>query len=69
MLGKPHIYLFSSTRLINSIKHEHSCTIIYVQNTTCMGKPIRMKMVKLLPYQTSVYIMNGLACPKTLLTV
>ena len=26
-----------------------------------------MKMVKLLPYQTSVHIMNGLACPKTLL--
>ena len=24
MLGKPRIYLFSSTRLIKSIKHEHS---------------------------------------------
>ena len=24
MLDKPSIYLFSSTRLINSIKHEHS---------------------------------------------
>ena len=24
------IYLFSSTRLINSIKHEHSCKILYV---------------------------------------
>ena len=28
MLGKPRIfYLFSPTRLINSIKHEHSCKI------------------------------------------
>ena len=25
-------YLFSPTRLINSIKHEHSCKILYVNN-------------------------------------
>ena len=25
-------YLFSSTRLINSIKHEHSCKILYIFN-------------------------------------
>ena len=30
MLGKPRIYLFSPTRLINSIIHEHSCKILYV---------------------------------------
>ena len=30
MLGKPRIYLVSSTRLINSIKHEHSCKILYL---------------------------------------
>ena len=30
MLGKPRIYLFSSTRLINSKKHEHSCKILYL---------------------------------------
>ena len=33
MLGKPRIlslYLFSSTCLINSIKHEHSCKILYL---------------------------------------
>ena len=29
-LGKPHIYLFSQTRLISSIKHEGSCKILYV---------------------------------------
>ena len=29
MLGKPRIYLFSPPRLINSIKHEHSCKILY----------------------------------------
>ena len=33
MLGKPlTFYGFSSTRLINSIKHEHSCKILYIQN-------------------------------------
>ena len=30
MLGKPRILSLSSTRLINSIKHEHSCKIIYL---------------------------------------
>ena len=31
MLGKPRILsLFFPTRLINSIKHEHSCKILYV---------------------------------------
>ena len=30
MLGKPRLYLLSSTRLINSIKHEHSCKIFYM---------------------------------------
>ena len=29
MLGKPHILSFFPTRLINSIKHEHSCKILY----------------------------------------
>ena len=29
MLGKPRILSFSPTRLINSIKHEHSCKILY----------------------------------------
>ena len=31
MLGKPRIYLFSSTYLINSTKQEHSCKILYVK--------------------------------------
>ena len=31
MLDKPRILFFSPTRLINSIKHEHSCKILYVQ--------------------------------------
>ena len=30
MLGKPHILSLFQTRLINSIKHEHSCKILYV---------------------------------------
>ena len=30
MLGKLAFYLFSPTRLINSIKHEHSCKIFYL---------------------------------------
>ena len=30
MLSKPRIYLFSQTHLINSIKHEHSCKILYI---------------------------------------
>ena len=30
MLAKPGIYLFSLTLLMNSIKHDHSCKIIYV---------------------------------------
>ena len=29
MLGKPRILSVSPTRLINSIKHEHSCKILY----------------------------------------
>ena len=29
MLGKPRILSFSPTRLINSIKHRHSCKILY----------------------------------------
>ena len=29
MLGKPRILSLSPTRLINSIKHEHSCKILY----------------------------------------
>ena len=29
MLGKPRILSLSSTRLIDSIKHEHSCKILY----------------------------------------
>ena len=32
MLGKPHIYLFSPICLINSIKHEHPCKILYICN-------------------------------------
>ena len=32
MLDKPRIYLFfSATRLINLIKHEHSCKILYIR--------------------------------------
>ena len=30
MLDKSRIYLFSPTRLINSIKHEYSCKILYL---------------------------------------
>ena len=30
MFDKPRIYLFSSTRLIDSIIHKHSCKIIYI---------------------------------------
>ena len=30
MLGQPRIF-FSPTRLINSIKHEHSCKILYLK--------------------------------------
>ena len=32
MLGKPRILSFSPTRSINSIKHEHSCKILYLSN-------------------------------------
>ena len=31
MRGKPHILSFSPTSLINSIKHEQSCKILYIQ--------------------------------------
>ena len=31
ILGKPRIYLFFLTHIINSIKHEHSCKIPYIQ--------------------------------------
>ena len=31
MLGKPRILSFSQTRLINSIKHEHLCKILYLK--------------------------------------
>ena len=37
MLGKPRIYLFFPTRLINSIKHEHSCKILYLKNPEMAG--------------------------------
>ena len=30
MLGKPHILSFFSIRLINSIKHKHSCKLHYL---------------------------------------
>ena len=30
MLGKPHIFISSTTRLINLIKHEQSCKILYL---------------------------------------
>ena len=33
MPGKPRIYLFSPTRLINSMNHEHSCKILYIHNS------------------------------------
>ena len=37
MLGKPRIlFFFSPTRLINSIKHEHSCKILYVLPQDCL---------------------------------
>ena len=32
MLDKPHILSLFPTRLINSIKHEHSCKIFYFFN-------------------------------------
>ena len=32
MLGKPRILSLFPTRLINSIKHEHSCKILYIFN-------------------------------------
>ena len=32
MLGKPRISFFPPARLINSIKHEHSCKILYVNS-------------------------------------
>ena len=31
MLGSLTFYLFFPTRLINSIKHEHSCKILYIK--------------------------------------
>ena len=31
MLGKPRILSLLPTRLINSIKHEHSCKILYIK--------------------------------------
>ena len=31
-------YLFSPTRVINSIKHEHSCKILYVSSITYVLK-------------------------------
>ena len=30
MLSKPHIYILTSTHLINSIKHEHSCNALVI---------------------------------------
>ena len=30
MLGKPCIYIFLPTYLINSIKHEHSCKFLFL---------------------------------------
>ena len=32
MLGKPRILSLSPTRLINSIKHDHSCKILYIKS-------------------------------------
>ena len=37
MLGKPRILPFSPTRLINSIKHEHSCKILYLTHKRTAG--------------------------------
>ena len=38
MLGKPRILSLSPTRLINSIKHEHSCKILYLLQVDCVLK-------------------------------
>ena len=36
MLRKPHILPLFQTHLINSIKHEHSCKILYVYKGTAV---------------------------------
>ena len=38
-LGKPRIFLFSQTRSINSIKHEHSCKILYLYDCELRYSP------------------------------
>ena len=40
-------YLFSSTHLINSIKHEHSCNILYVDSPITMSVKHRTSEVTL----------------------
>ena len=41
MLGKPRILSLFPTRSINSIKHEHSCKILYLMSK--LGKIIDIK--------------------------
>ena len=41
MLGKPPILSLFPTRLINSIKHEHSCKILYVILPAGQGPQVR----------------------------
>ena len=38
MLDKPRILSLSLTRLINSIKHEHKCKILYIYETIEQGQ-------------------------------
>ena len=45
MLGKSRIYLFSSTCLINSIKHEYSCKILYMTDITINNRYFRSSNV------------------------
>ena len=39
-------YLFSPTRLINSIKHEHSCKILYLFGHMCLQSSVYLQVIE-----------------------
>ena len=52
MVGKPRVLSLSSIRLINSIKHEHECIILYIKYKTCICLLLIVVFVVLFFYQT-----------------
>ena len=64
MLGKPRIYLFSKTRLINSIKHEHLYKILYFINSRYA---IILLDVVMVDVRRSVYSVTIIKIVKTIL--